>query len=66
MLTSPRTVREISRSSLLDKQGHLTAVPTRSLEKSRVEIADTSPCLLALEKLPTWLDFLLHLGLFTS
>ena len=37
MLTSPRTVREISRSSLLDKQGHLTAVPTRPLEKSRVE-----------------------------
>jgi len=36
MLTSPRAVREISRSSLLAEQGRLTTLPTRPLEKSGV------------------------------
>ena len=35
MLTSPRTVREISRSSLLAEQGPVIAFPNRPLERSR-------------------------------
>jgi hypothetical protein len=65
MLTLPRAVREISRSSLLVEQGRLAAYPTRPLEKSGVESL-TTPYLAAWDELLTWLDVLFDAHLFTS
>jgi type V secretory pathway adhesin AidA len=49
MLTSPRTVHEISPSSVLAEQGHLIAFPHRPLKKSNAE----SPALRNIWRAPT-------------
>ena len=53
-LIAAGVVRGISRSRFLVEQARLIAFPTRPFKKSGVETADASPCLAALEGVPTW------------
>ena len=64
MLTSPRTVREISHSSILAEQGHLIAFQTGPLRRVTRDL-QTSPYLAALDEPPIWW-VISYLGLFTA
>ena len=66
MLTSPRTVHEISHSSVLAEQGRLIAFPNWPLNESGAKSRTLAPYLAGLDELPTWLADFFPVGLFTS